>query len=424
MRFLQPGLAILLMGVATPILALPAFAQTCACPTTDGFAPGPVIEAEEPPPPLPVYEQPPLPAPGHVWTPGYWAWNNSDYYWVPGVWAPPPRPNVLWTPGYWAFVGGVYLFHQGYWGPHVGFYGGVNYGFGYNGLGYEGGRWEANRFVYNTTVNNFGGVHVTNVYTQPVPVAPGAGRASFNGGPGGIALRPTPEQARLTTEEHIRPTPVQLAHARAASMDPMQFHSANQGKPAVAATARPGELKGPGVMPATAAGSAAIAPGAPGEPQRLAPGEKPPESVPGLERKTPAGATLAPGEPQRLAPGEKPGAPAQTPLGEKPVKTETPALAKPAPDKAPGVPVEREGGAKPPAPKPEAKPEPPKPAAAVPAPGGERPRPEAGPGGERPRPETGPGGAPKGEPAAAERKPPRPEGKERACGGPGEPPCR
>ena len=27
-------------------------------------------------------------------------------------------------------------------GPHVGFYGGVNYGFGYYGRGYDGGRWE------------------------------------------------------------------------------------------------------------------------------------------------------------------------------------------------------------------------------------------------------------------------------------------
>ncbi len=46
---------------------------------------------KKPPPPLPVYEQPPMPAPGYHWTPGYWAWNNSDYYWVPGVWVEPPR---------------------------------------------------------------------------------------------------------------------------------------------------------------------------------------------------------------------------------------------------------------------------------------------------------------------------------------------
>ena len=27
------------------------------------------------------------------------------------------------------------LWHAGYWGPHVGFYGGVNYGYGYGGVG-------------------------------------------------------------------------------------------------------------------------------------------------------------------------------------------------------------------------------------------------------------------------------------------------
>ena len=38
------------------------------------------------PPPLPVYVQPPCPAPGFVWTPGYWAWGPDGYFWVPGTW--------------------------------------------------------------------------------------------------------------------------------------------------------------------------------------------------------------------------------------------------------------------------------------------------------------------------------------------------
>ena len=37
------------------------------------------------PPELPVYEQPPLPAPGYIWTPGYWAYGPDGYYWVPGT---------------------------------------------------------------------------------------------------------------------------------------------------------------------------------------------------------------------------------------------------------------------------------------------------------------------------------------------------
>ena len=104
---------------------------------------------------------------------------------MPGVWVEPPQPGLLWTPGYWAFVGGVYAFHRGYWAPHVGFYGGVNYGYGYDGRGYDGGRWENGRFFYNSTVNNFGAARVTNVYSEPVRLRRGVGRASFNGGPGG-----------------------------------------------------------------------------------------------------------------------------------------------------------------------------------------------------------------------------------------------
>ena len=64
------------------------------------------MQASEPPPPLPDYEQPPCPADGYLWTPGYWAWGGGGgYYWVPGTWVQPPRVGVLWTPGYWGFRG-------------------------------------------------------------------------------------------------------------------------------------------------------------------------------------------------------------------------------------------------------------------------------------------------------------------------------
>src|SRR6266436_2337529 len=90
------------------------------------------------PPAIPVYEQPPCPIEGYLWTPGYWSYGDAGYYWVPGVWVAPPRPGFLWTPGYW--------------GPHVGFYGGVNYGFGYGGVGFVGGEWREGRYHYNTAV--------------------------------------------------------------------------------------------------------------------------------------------------------------------------------------------------------------------------------------------------------------------------------
>src|ERR1700737_4121180 len=80
------------------------------------------------PPELPVYVQPAIPAPGYIWTPGYWAYGDDGYYWVPGTWVEPPTVGVLWTPGYWGWREGVYVFNDGSWGPPVGFYGGGNFG--------------------------------------------------------------------------------------------------------------------------------------------------------------------------------------------------------------------------------------------------------------------------------------------------------
>ena len=77
------------------------------------------ISVNVPPPELPVYEQPPIPDDGYIWTPGYWAWSDDvqDYYWVPGTWVEAPQPDYLWTPGYWGAEGAVFLWHVGYWGP-------------------------------------------------------------------------------------------------------------------------------------------------------------------------------------------------------------------------------------------------------------------------------------------------------------------
>src|ERR1700740_2113917 len=106
------------------------------------------------PPALPVYVQPVCPAPGYIWTPGYWAYGPDGYYWVPGTWVMAPAVGLLWTPGYWGWGGGGYLWPAGYWGPHVGFYGGINYGFGYGGVGFVGGAWRGGVFNYNRSVTN------------------------------------------------------------------------------------------------------------------------------------------------------------------------------------------------------------------------------------------------------------------------------
>ncbi|HWZ52746.1 MAG TPA: hypothetical protein VNW54_14910 [Granulicella sp.] len=53
-------------------------------------------------------------------------------------------------------------------GAHVGFYGGVNYGFGYDGDGFHGGLWEGEHFAYNATVMNVNCAMVRNTYVENV----------------------------------------------------------------------------------------------------------------------------------------------------------------------------------------------------------------------------------------------------------------
>ena len=53
----------------------------------------PVLQARQPPPPLPEYSQPPSPGYGYLWTPGYWSYAPQGYYWVPGAW----RGRLKWA---------------------------------------------------------------------------------------------------------------------------------------------------------------------------------------------------------------------------------------------------------------------------------------------------------------------------------------
>src|SRR5580704_15052373 len=143
------------------------------------------------PPLLPVYSQPICPGEGYIWVPGYWAYGDYGYYWTPGTWVLAPFTGALWTPGYWGWGNGVYVWNEGYWGPQVGFYGGINYGFGYLGVGYAGGYWNNGSFYYNRTVNNVNTTIVHNVYSKTIINRSTMNRVSYNGGSGGTRARPT-----------------------------------------------------------------------------------------------------------------------------------------------------------------------------------------------------------------------------------------
>jgi hypothetical protein len=192
------------------------------------------------PPMLPVYAQPICPGDGYLWTPGYWGYAEAGYFWVPGTWVLAPRPGFLWTPGYWGWGGGFYAWHGGYWGSHVGFYGGVNYGYGYGGSGFYGGRWEGGHFAYNTAVLHVNTTVVHNTYIDNTVIRNTTviNRTSFNG-PGGINARPNGQEQAAMRESHVQPTSEQMAHENVASTNRANFASVNGGRPANAAVSRP-----------------------------------------------------------------------------------------------------------------------------------------------------------------------------------------
>ena len=247
------------------------------------------------PPALPVYVAPPMPEPGYFWTPGYWSYADGGYFWVPGTWVMAPSPGLLWTPGYWGWGNGAYLWHGGYWGPHVGFYGGINYGFGYGGVGFHGGEWQGGRYVANTTViNNTTVVNNTTI-----------NRTSFNGGSGGVAATPTPAEARAAQEHHVGPSEMQQQHEQSAAKDTTMRASYNHGAPPVAATAKAGQFYGHGVTAAHAGGGASQ----PEHTQASAPHEQ-------MAHAGATGGAAAPhGSPGGQAPHAYAGAPHGTPAG-------------------------------------------------------------------------------------------------------------
>lgn len=359
------------------------------------------------PPELPIYEQPECPDAGYIWTPGYWAWAGDGYYWVPGVWVLAPDPGLYWTPGYWGWTDSRYIWYPGYWGPEVGFYGGVDYGYGYYGDGYYGGRWDGDRFRYNTAFSNVNPIVVNNyIYVDRTVIVNNrtvqmsdnqgqygqfrgynAGRVSFNGGRRGVQARPTQAQVTALSRRRMGPVAAQQRLVSLARQVPQNFAKANHGEPPHAALQRPAtnvaEIRN--ARPARAA--------APGSVTNR--GARPtPATRPGNAQPAPAvrnenrPATRPSPDERRTNPGRP------TPRTE----NRTPAYANPRPEYNS-------------APTPEARPTPRIEARPQPRPeAGPQPRPEAYP---APRPETGPTPRPEAQPAPRpEARPqPRPEAR-------------
>jgi hypothetical protein len=302
------------------------------------------------PPVLPIYVQPICPEPNLMWMPGYWAYGDDGYYWVPGAWVPAPYVGALWTPGYWGWNNGLYVFNDGYWGPHIGYYGGVNYGFGYMGMGFAGGEWRGGYFAYNTAIVHVNTTIIHNTYINETIVhnttIVNEKNVAYSGGPGGIQHKPTAEEQVAMHETHLPPTKFQTQHVQTARLDKTSYAKVNGGHPTHLVAEKPlaEEKHAP---PPAVAHTATPAHGAPA-----------PHPTPTAHTATPArvgepehAPTAAPAratEPEHVAP--HPASAARPAPVERPAPPERPApAARPAP-------AERPAPAAHPAPKPEPKP--------------------------------------------------------------------
>ena len=263
------------------------------------------------PPAIPFYDQPMCPQDGYNWTPGYWAYGSEGYFWVPGTWVMAPAPGLLWTPGYWGWGNQSYIFHEGYWGPQVGFYGGVNYGYGYGGSGFQGGYWQGPVFYYNRSVASVGSAGFTHVYSKHVPS--NSSHVAFNGGSGGLRAVPTAQDRKAEHEQHQPPTGEQTQHHQAASQNKTLLASANHGRPPVAATVKAGDLASGHSTAAKPAGRTRPAPVRP-----QAPASRHQASAPQAPHETPLRPATQPARPARQLPTPMPH-PAPAPSAPRPM---------------------------------------------------------------------------------------------------------
>ena len=119
-------------------------------------------------------------------------------------------------------------------------------------MGFVGGEWRGGGFYYNRSVTNVSVTNVTNVYTKTVVV--NENHTAFNGGEGGVAVRPTPQEEAAEHEQHTGPLAEQTQHETLAAQNRQNFASENHGRPAIAATAKAGDFSSHSAVPAREAG--------------------------------------------------------------------------------------------------------------------------------------------------------------------------
>ena len=131
---------------------------------------------------------------------------------------------------------------------HVGYYGGMNYGFGYMGIGFVGGEWHGHDFAYNTAVVNVNRTVIRNTYVNKTIINNvtmiNNNRVAYTGGPGGIRHDPTSQERVAMREPHAAPDADPAAalssgaHGTCQLLQSQQRPSAERGRRAAACRPR------------------------------------------------------------------------------------------------------------------------------------------------------------------------------------------
>lgn len=100
---------------------------------------------------------------------------------------------------------------SGYWGPEVGFYGGVDFGFGYPGVGFDGGYWQEGTYYYNRSVTNVDATVVHNTYNTTV--------VNNSTTVSGTTARASAQELQAANQRHVSMTSVQTRHQEVARTD-------------------------------------------------------------------------------------------------------------------------------------------------------------------------------------------------------------
>jgi len=74
-----------------------------------------VVYAERRPPPVRVEVITHSPGRGYVWMPGYWRWDDGEYFWVSGHWARVRHGYSHWVPGHWRERHHRWYWQEGHW---------------------------------------------------------------------------------------------------------------------------------------------------------------------------------------------------------------------------------------------------------------------------------------------------------------------